>query len=104
MSASAGEIRPFYHLAFIAREEGEGAEAVGALGAVVADVQGRAGGEEVPIWVTVSSARWKAVMESFGFRVVDEVVVGEGRVDERGWPSSDRAAVGVRVWALMWEA
>ena len=60
-----------------------------------------AGREGVPVWLEASTEKAKGDFEMMGFRVAEEVRVGRGRVDERGWPKEGGG--GVRCWAMIWE-
>jgi len=94
------ETRPFYHLAMLARDGGKegSAEAVRACMDVFLD---KARKEEVPIWLETATEESRKEYEGMGFRVCEEVTIGKGRVDAKGWPQD--GGEGVKTWAMIWD-
>ncbi|RMZ81989.1 hypothetical protein DV737_g2330, partial [Chaetothyriales sp. CBS 132003] len=97
------ETRPFYHLAMVGRQQGLSGEdeekAQGAVDAVVKPIVDKSRQEGVPVWTEASTEASKAERERWGFRVAEEVVVGKGKVDAKGFPK--QGGEGVRVWAMI---
>jgi len=97
---SSTEIRTFYHLALLVRDisadHTETAQAVKEAMTVYLD---RAKKEEVPIFLEASSQESKSEFEKWGFKAVEEVSIGQGRVDGRGWPTSEGS--GLKVWGMV---
>lgn len=97
------EIRTFYHLALLVRDTGaDKAETAQAVKEAMALYLDRAKKEEVPIFLEASSQESKAEFETWGFKAVEEISVGQGKVDERGWPTSGGA--GLKVWGMVFNA
>lgn len=94
------EVRTFYHLSLLVRDTSapkeETAQAAKEAIAVYLD---KAKAADVPIFLEASSRESKDEFESWGFKAVEEVPVGAGRVDQRGWPTEGGA--GVSVWGMV---
>lgn len=96
------EIRPFYHMAIVAKDpEMSSAQQEAALKATIGPILEKATREGVPAWAEASMPEKRDEYERLGFRVADEVVVGKGRVSEKGWPAQGGA--GVRCWGLIYD-
>lgn len=94
--------RPFYHLGFLGRNPDPAVPAVkGAVSAVVEMFLERARREGACCWLEATSESAVRVYEHFGFRVCEVVRIGEGRVDERGWP--EEGGKGERAWGMIFE-
>lgn len=97
------EVRTFYHLALLVRDtNADRAETSKAVKDVIAVYLDRAKKEEVPIFLEASSLESKKEFESWGFKAVEEVDVGEGKVDAKGWPTQGGA--GLKVWGMVYNA
>ena len=96
------ETRPFYHLAVLARDPSKPqSESDEAVREVIQPILDRARKEEVPVWLEATSEKQRKLYEQqFGFRVSEEVVIGKGRVDEKGWPKE--GGEGIRCYGMMW--
>jgi len=96
------ETRPFYHLAMIARDPdidpNKGLAGIKACMEVFLD---KAKKEELPIWLETASEASKKEYEDMGFRVCEEVTIGKGRVNAKGWPTE--GGEGVKTWAMIWD-
>jgi hypothetical protein len=96
------ETRAFYHLAMIARDPDAPADkSTAAYKACMDYFLNKAKEEEVPVWLETAAASAKDEFEKLGFRVCEEVVIGKGRVDAKGWPQ--QGGEGVRTWAMIWD-
>ncbi|KAL2414815.1 hypothetical protein ABEF95_010076 [Exophiala dermatitidis] len=95
-------IRPYYHLSFLARNPSR-PRIPGSLNAVIAPFLERARAEHVPTWLEATSLQALKLYEHFGFRVVEEIVVGKGKVDAHGWPTPDGSGEGVTAWAMIYD-
>lgn len=96
------EIRPFYHVAIVAQDpELSAAQHEAALKATIDPILEKAKREEVPAWAEASTTAKRDEYQQLGFRVADEVIVGKGRVSEKGWPT--QGGPGVTCWALIFD-
>lgn len=94
------ELRTFFHLALLVRNTKEPQDLTAKAAEEAMQVYlDKAKAADVPIFLEVSQLEYKKKMESWGFKIVEEVQVGEGRVDRRGWPTS--GGEGVSVWAMI---
>jgi hypothetical protein len=104
--ATPGEedkIRPFYHLSFLARNPDQAA-VPGAISAVVLPFLQRARDEAVPAWLEATYPHAVSIYQHFGFRICEEVTVGKGQCDGRGYPSSGEEATGVKAWGMIYDS
>jgi hypothetical protein len=97
------ELRPFYHLSFLARNPSL-PRVAGSISAVVTPFLERARDEGVPAWLEATTPQAVKLYENFGFRVVEEIVVGQSKVDAHGWPSADGEGAGVTAWAMIYDS
>jgi hypothetical protein len=77
--------KPFWHLAFLARNP-HGPAVAGAISALVKPVLEKAKAEGVPVWLEAVDERGVAIYTHWGFELVDHVVVGAGTHGTHGWP------------------
>ncbi|KAK5939637.1 hypothetical protein PMZ80_008016 [Knufia obscura] len=95
------EVRTFYHLALLVRDtdasKQETAQAVKEAMDVYLE---KAKASDVPIFLEASSQESKDEFEARGFEAVEQVAVGQGRVDARGWPTE--GGDGVKVWGMIY--
>ncbi|ETN42464.1 uncharacterized protein HMPREF1541_01620 [Cyphellophora europaea CBS 101466] len=99
---AAVEVRPCYHIAIVAKDPSlSAAQQETASKAILEHVLDKAKQEAVPAWAEASLPDKKQEYERVGFRVVEEVVVGKGKVNEAGWPSNGGA--GVKCWGLIYD-
>lgn len=97
------EIRTFYHLALLVRDaNADRAETSQAVKDAMAIYLDRAKKEEAPIFLEASSLESKNEFESWGFKAVEEIPVGQGKVDARGWPT--QGGSGLKVWGMVYNA
>ncbi|OAP59911.1 hypothetical protein AYL99_04913 [Fonsecaea erecta] len=97
------ETRPFYHLAMIARDPDVPADKSDkAFTACMDYFLKKARAEGVPVWLETASESAMREYERLGFRVCEEVVIGKGRVNEKGWPTPN-GGKGVMTWAMIWD-
>lgn len=96
------ETRPFYHLAMLARDPDENAKTSAAAVKACMDVfLNKARKEEVPVWLETASEASKKEYEAMGFRICEEVTIGKGRVNAKGWP--EEGGEGVNTWAMIFD-
>lgn len=96
------ETRPFYHLAMIARDpKVDDAKSFEAFKACMDYFLKKAKEEEVPVWLETANESAKTEYENMGFRVCEEVIIGKGRVNAKGWPT--KGGEGVKTWAMIWD-
>jgi len=96
------QLRPFYHLSFLARNPT--VERVpGSINAVITPFLERAKAENVPAWLEATTPQAVDVYLHFGFRIVEVITVGKGKVDAAGWPTEGEQAVGVTAWAMIYD-
>jgi hypothetical protein len=94
--------RPFYHLGFLGRNPDPKIPSVkGAVSAVVLPFLERARDEGVVAWLEATSESAVEIYEHFGFRVCEVVRIGEGRVNEKGWP--EVGGTGERAWGMIFD-
>lgn len=72
-----------------------------AVDAVLAPILERAKKEDVPVWTEASTEEKKRENEELGFKVMEEVVIGKGRVDEKGVPKD--GGQGVKCWGMIYD-
>lgn len=77
--------KPFWHLAFLARNPKE-ASAPGAISALVKPTLEKAKAEGTPVWLEAVDERGVAIYTKWGFELVDHVSLGAGTHDKLGWP------------------
>jgi hypothetical protein len=102
-SGSETKLRPFYHLSFLGRNPDQ-PSTPGAISAVVLPFLERAREENVPAWLEATSPRAVAIYQHFGFQVCEEVVIGRGKCDDRGYPCSGEQATGVSAWGMIYDS
>lgn len=96
------ETRPFYHLAILARDpDVDPDKSLAAVKACMDPFLKKAKEEDVPIWLETASESSKREYEDLGFRVCEEVVIGKGRVNAKGWPQE--GGEGVKTWAMLYD-
>ncbi|KIW32761.1 uncharacterized protein PV07_04285 [Cladophialophora immunda] len=93
-------LRPFYHLSFLARNPAR-PRVQGSINAVMGPFLERARAEGVPAWLEATTPQAVRLYQHFGFRIVEEIVVGKGLVDALGWPARGEHASGVTAWAMI---
>jgi len=95
------KLRPFYHLAFLARNP-DVPSVPGAISAVVLPFLDRARNEGVPAWLEATTPHAAAVYQHFGFRVVDHITIGVGKINADGWP--EEGGQGVTSYAMIYDS
>jgi len=94
------EVRIFYHLALLVRDTSASKqETAQAVREAIELYLSKAKEEDVPIFLEASSQASKDEFEARGFEAVEQTAVGQGRVDEKGWPTEGGA--GVKVWGMI---
>lgn len=95
------EVRTFFHLALLVRDSSApAAEAARAAKEAMNVYLDKAKSSDVPIFLEASSLESHDEFINWGFEAVDEVPVGKGKVDRRGWPTE--GGDGVRVWGMVY--
>ena len=58
----------------------------------------------VPVWLEATTAKSRDIYLKLGFEVVEEIVLGKGRVGGDGLVVKGKGeeAMGVRVWGMVW--
>ncbi|RVX68606.1 hypothetical protein B0A52_07033 [Exophiala mesophila] len=96
------ETRPFYHLAILARDPDVDQKTSSAAFVATMDVLlNKAKQERVPVYLETAAVSSRDEYQQLGFKVLEEVVIGKGRVDASGWPKE--GGEGVKTWALIYE-
>ncbi|KIW48789.1 uncharacterized protein PV06_01354 [Exophiala oligosperma] len=96
------QLRPFYHLSFLARNKSV-SKVEGSINAVMTPFLNRAKDENVPAWLEATTPQAAKIYEHFGFRVVEKITIGKGKIDPEGWPSLDGQGEGVTAWAMVYD-
>lgn len=91
-------MKPYYELKFLARNP-EVPRVEGAISAVVRPFLERARNEGVPVWLEAADPAAVTVYEHFGFRVVERITTGVGKVSGDGWPQD--GGEGASVWGML---
>ncbi|OJJ43648.1 hypothetical protein ASPZODRAFT_136098 [Penicilliopsis zonata CBS 506.65] len=89
----------YYYLDFLARNP-DAPRTPGAVSAVIEAGLERARREDCPAWLEAVDQHVVKIYEHFGFRLVEEVVVGAGRFDARG--GLEDGGCGVSLYAMIW--
>jgi hypothetical protein len=97
------QLRPYYHLSFLARNP-QAPKVPGSIAAVIEPFLERAREENVPVWLEATTKQAAKVYSHHGFRLVEEIVVGKGKVDSLGWPTSDGRGEGVTMYPMICDA
>jgi len=95
---STGAVRPHYHLDFLARNPAV-PKIPGAISAVVLPYLARAEQDQLSVWLEATSLDVVTLYQHFGFRVLEEITVGVGRVDGSG--ALKRGGEGVKAWLML---
>lgn len=93
----AGESR-YYYVFFVATKES--ARGKGFCSAIMRDYQAIASREGVPIWLEATTVKSMRIYQKLGWEVVDELVLGKGKVNADGLPL--KGGEGVPVWGMVW--
>ena len=93
------EVRTFYHLALMVRDGNTPSDhTLGAVKDAMQVYMDKAKSTDVPILLETSVPEARDRLLNWGFETLEEVIVGAGSIDERGWPN--KQGEGVRVWAM----
>src|SRR5271155_3675415 len=74
----------------------------GLASAIIREYQARAAKEGVPLWLEATTAYSMRLYEGLGFRIVDEMVMGKGKVGSDGLEC--KGGEGVAIWGMVWDA
>ncbi|KAK3364722.1 hypothetical protein B0T25DRAFT_530853 [Lasiosphaeria hispida] len=91
-------ILPHYHLDFLARNPSV-PKIPGAISAVVLPYLAKAKQDRLSVWLEATSLDVVTLYKHFGFRVLEEITIGVGRVDGQGKLQNE--GEGFKAW-LMW--
>ena len=89
---------PAWHLGFLARNPDKPV-VPGAIRAVLQPFIDKAQAAELPCWLEATNPRAVKVYERFGFKVVEELVFGRGKINAEGWP--EEGGQGVTGYAML---
>ncbi len=56
----------------------------------------------LPIWLEATTTKSRNIYLKLGFEVVQEIVLGKGRVGSDGLVTEGEKAVGVPIWGMVW--
>lgn len=94
------EVRTFFHLSILVRnvnaDRDEVDKAIEELMKVYLD---KAKAVDMPILLEAGQEQGKEKMKALGFKILEAVQIGAGKVDERGWPTKN--GKGVTVWGML---
>ncbi|KAF2472876.1 uncharacterized protein BDR25DRAFT_302476 [Lindgomyces ingoldianus] len=93
----------WYYILMIGTEESHRGK--GLCPALIRDLQKKASGEGLPIWLEATSAGSRDVYKKVGFQLVEEggpFILGKGVADAAGEVATGESAVGVEIWAMVW--
>lgn len=88
----------FYYLFFVATRED--ARGKGLSSALIGQLQDRAKGDGLPVWLEATTEHSAGVYAKLGFERVGTVVLGEGRVGGDGL--SKVGGKGVKIYCMIW--
>ena len=95
------EVRTFYHLALLVRDTSASQEETDQAAREAMQVYlDKAKSDDVPIFLEAGAPEKKDEFLKWGFEVLEEVSVGGGKVDRRGWPTAGGG--GVKVWGMIY--
>ena len=90
----------YYYVFFIGtRQDCRGR---GLASALMRHYQGLATKANLPVWLEATTAKSRDIYLKLGFEVVEEIVLGKGKVGSDGLLTKGDEAVGVRVWGMVW--
>ena len=69
--------------------------------AIMREYQARAAKGGVPLWLEATTAYSMRLYERLGFKIVDEMVLGKGKVDADGFEC--KGGEGVTIWGMIWD-
>jgi ribosomal protein S18 acetylase RimI-like enzyme len=73
----------------------------GLASALIRHYQSRATEAQLPIWLEATTAKSRDLYDRLGFEVVEEIVLGQGKVGADGLVVKAKGE-GVRVWGMVW--
>lgn len=100
ISHSNFSIRPHYHFDFLARNPNM-PKVHGAVSALIRTVLGLAEQDQLSVFGEAATAELVPFYEHFGFRVIEEITVGEGIVDEDGNTKIGGSRCGFKAWLIL---
>jgi GNAT superfamily N-acetyltransferase len=68
--------------------------------ALIRHMQAIAGKEDCPIWLEATTEYSRDVYADLGFTMVEEILLGKGKVGSDGLAKKD--GEGVKVWGMIW--
>lgn len=90
----------FFYIFFVAtRSDSRGR---GLCSALIRHCQRVAEAENYPLWLEATTAHSRDVYAKEGFKVAEQVVLGEGQVDADG--KTKKNGEGVTVWGMVWRS
>ncbi|KAH8660306.1 hypothetical protein BX600DRAFT_513922 [Xylariales sp. PMI_506] len=97
-SSSERKVRPHYHLDFLGRDPSV-PKVPGAISAVVTPFLDRAKQDGLKVWLEATSPEVAELYEHYGFKILEEITVGQGRVDANGGFLT--GGPGVKAWLML---
>ncbi|ORY71034.1 uncharacterized protein BCR38DRAFT_415743 [Pseudomassariella vexata] len=91
-------IMPHYHLDFLGRNP-HVTKILGAVSAVVVSFLEQARQERLKVWLEATSPEVIPLYEHFGFKMLEEITVGSGSVDNQG--RAQEGGPGVKAWLML---
>lgn len=76
---------PYWHLDFLARNPDK-PPVSGALTAVLKPYLDQAAAAGEPAWLEATNLQAVRIYKHFGFKLVEKIMVGEGKINPDGWP------------------
>lgn len=73
---------------------------MGLCSTLVGEVQDIARKGGCPLWLEATTAYSRDIYARLGFEIIEEIVLGQGRVGEDGLRKKN--GEGVRVWGMIW--
>ncbi len=92
--------KPHFHLDFLGRNP-DVLKVPGAVSAVVVPFLGLAEQDNLPVWLEATSPDVVRLYKNFGFRVIQEITIGVGRIDAEGY--TKEGGEGVKAWLMLIE-
>ncbi|KAL9620734.1 MAG: hypothetical protein Q9160_004747 [Pyrenula sp. 1 TL-2023] len=87
----------YWHLSRIARAEDRNEK--GVVSAIIKPFLEKAKQDGVPVWLESVAENAKNMYLHFGFEVVDEIIIGVGRLDAKG--DENQSGEGILSWAMV---
>jgi len=90
--------KDYYYVFFLGTASS--ARGQGLCSKVVRSYQELAGKDDKPLWLEGTTEYSMKLYAKLGFELVDEIVLGKGKVGADGLPKKD--GEGVKIWGMVW--